>query len=512
MIETKRRLIALISITSAIAMIFLDSTILPIALPTIQKDLNIPQGVLQWIINAYTLGMATFVITGGKLGDRFGHRKIFCLGMCLFAFSSLIGGFAPSMMFLIYSRTLQGIGAAFMSPSAMALILETFPPSQRGRAIGLSVSIGSLFLSIGPFIGGFFTQVWSWRLAFFVNVPIAIAGIFSMMYSIPKSKITKKPFDIPGFLALFSGLFCFILLLMQAREWGIMSPIIILLFFLTCVFFALLYYTSKGKDHPFIDFSLYRDKIYFGGSVLIFCTQFFLMMTVFWALYFQRVLSYSPVEAGLLTLISTLPIMFFATFSGYLMDRVGPKIPVSLGFFMLSISFIWFMFFNHSVHVFYLLPALFLFGTGISFIMTALSTATLSSASPNARGIATGMYNTIRFSGATVGVAVISGAISQAKFFRFRELIKSNSLTKNIYSSQFKEILSEYPVDQNMLSAYSHEQGLVIKQSLISSSVFGFAFANFVCLVLAIFCLFFSIYYLRFFSPKKLANELENNI
>ncbi len=493
-------------------MIFLDSTILPIALPTIQNDLNISRGVLQWIINAYTLGMATFVITGGKLGDSFGHRKVFCLGMCLFAFSSLMGGFAPSMMFLIYSRTLQGVGAALMSPCAMALILETFPSSHRGRAIGLSVSIGSLFLSIGPFIGGFFTQVWSWRLAFFVNVPIAIAGIFSTMYSIPKSKITKKPFDMPGFLCLFSGLFCFTLLLMQGREWGIMSPIIILLFFLTCVFFALLYYTTKGKKHPFIDFSLYRNQIYFGGSVLIFCTQFFLMMTVFWALYFQRVLSYSPLEAGLLTLISTLPIMFFATFSGYLMDRVGPKIPVSLGFCMLSISFIWFMFFNGSVHVLYLSPALFLFGTGISLIMTALSTATLSSAPSNTRGIATGMYNTIRFSGATVGVAVISSAISQSKSFRFNELIKSDSLTKNINPSKFQEILSDYPIDQNLLSTYTHDQSAAIKNFLVSSSVFGFAFANFVCLLLAIFCLFFSIYYLRFFSQKKLTNELENNI
>jgi len=156
-ISAKKNLI-LIAMISSTSLIFLNATLFPVALPTIQRELNVSTSTLQWIINAYLLATAIFVIAGGRLADLFGHRKIFCIGVTIYSLASVMGAMAETGWWLVMSRAIQGTGGAFMSPAGMTLLIHAFPPNQRGKAIGIVIAFGSLFLTLGPFIGGVFTE------------------------------------------------------------------------------------------------------------------------------------------------------------------------------------------------------------------------------------------------------------------------------------------------------------------------------------------------------------------
>ena len=195
-------LIAMICCTS---LIFLNATLFPVALPTIQRELGVSLSTLQWTINAYLLATAVFVIAGGRLADLFGARKIFCIGVAIYSFASVMGAFAESGWWLVMSRAIQGTGGAMMSPAGMSLLIHAFPENKRGKAIGIVVAAGSLFLSLGPFVGGAFTQYLSWRFSFWINPPIAIFGIAMMMKAVPKSVKQNETFDFLGFFIFGPG-------------------------------------------------------------------------------------------------------------------------------------------------------------------------------------------------------------------------------------------------------------------------------------------------------------------
>lgn len=408
--EKKRKQFVLFAMMSSTSLIFLNATLLPVALPTIQRELGVSVSGLQWIINAYLLATAVFVIAGGRLGDLFGHRRLFCLGVAIYSVASVMSAFAESGWWLIMSRGTQGMGGAFMSPSGMALLIHNFPEKERGRAIGKMVAVGSLFLSMGPFVGGAFTQYLSWRWAFFINPPIALLGIFLMLRAVPRSPKQGERFDFVGFLTLSLGISSLTLALMQGKAWGWGSWPVVFLLLLALSFFLAVRGLEGLVRTPFFAFSLFKNRIFFGGCLLIICSQFLLMITVFWPLYFQKILLDSPMVAGLITAIGTIPLMFFAPISGNLADKKGPRLPLTIGYSLLILSFLWFAYFLSYQNVTLLFPALFAFGAGISFVMTPAGSMTLSAAPRSKTGVATGMYNTLRFTGATIGVAVL-GAV-----------------------------------------------------------------------------------------------------
>ncbi|MBM3201255.1 MAG: MFS transporter [Chlamydiae bacterium] len=406
--DIANRWLVLIAMTSCLAMIFLDSTILPVALPTIQKSFGISPLALRWIVDIYFLCNASFVIAGGRVADLFGHRFLFCTGMLLFAFASAIGGISQNLYHLLAARALQGIGAAFMGPASMAVLIDVFPLKERGKVLGVSVSISSIFLALGPFIGGLLTEMISWRWIFLVNFPIALLGITLALISVKKSVKRKEPFDAIGCFLLIFGLVCSTIFLMEIRY---ASLIVLLQLFFTSLFsFILLYKRSIRIEHPFVEFSLFRLKTFSYGTVIVLCAQFLLMNTVFWPIFFQQALSYTPLQAGSYTIISTLPVMVISPISGYLSDKKGPRVPVVIGF--LSIIFACYLICMFCVWRFEqcLLWGVLLFGTGLAFIMTPTGTATLSYAPDNKRGLASGIYNTIRFTGASIGIATLGTA------------------------------------------------------------------------------------------------------
>lgn len=214
----------LLAIMPALAMVFVDISVLPVALPSIQEHLGASSLQLQWCINAYLLITAILVLAGGKLGDWMGHRTAFSLGMAVFAGASALCGMASNPFWLITARSIQGVGGALMIPASTALLMSLFPPSERGKATGINVSIGSLFMILGPLIGGYLTENLSWRWIFWINLPIALVGLLLAFLLIPRSVSRRPNFDTPGFIYIDSSM---ILLMIGLVAFGCGIPLVL---------------------------------------------------------------------------------------------------------------------------------------------------------------------------------------------------------------------------------------------------------------------------------------------
>lgn len=495
--EKRRKSLTLLAMTSMTSLIFLNATLLPVALPTIQRELLVSVTGLQWIINAYLLATAVFVIAGGRLGDLFGHRRLFCIGVSIYAIASVMGALGQTGWWLIMSRAIQGTGGALMSPSGMSIIVHTFPERERGRAIGIMVAIGSLFLSLGPFIGGAFTQYLSWRWAFLINPPIAFVGVLLTLKIIPKSLRQDESFDFLGFFTLSAAILCLTLGLMQGKVWGWGSGKVVFLFLLSLCFFIAVRGFEGLARHPFFQFRLFKNRTFLGGSILILCAQFILMITVFWPIYFQRIVMDSPMVAGMITAIGTIPLMLFAPLSGHLADKRGARLPISIGFTCLIACFVWFAYFLKFQNVTLLFPALFAFGAGISMVMTPVSSQTIGSVPKTKTGVATGMYNTLRFTGATIGVAVLGAVQVNVQDDLFSRALRRNPATKELSSSLYEGLLNSLPHAMEAAKKLPKDVLSYVQESLIHSSTVAFSATNLVTGGVSLFALIITLIFFR---------------
>src|SRR6266480_4414408 len=220
--EENRKWWTLAAMCFALFMIMLDNTVVNVALPSIQKDLGASLSSLEWTVNAYTLTFAVLLVTGGRLGDIFGRRRAFLSGVVLFAASSALIGFAPDQGWLVAGRAVQGIGAAFMMPGTLSIISNTFPPAERGRAIGTWAGVSALALAIGPVLGGALTEYVSWRAIFFLNLPVAAGAVAVTLFAARNSRdeTVDRSIDFPGIAALSVGLTALVLALIEANRWG----------------------------------------------------------------------------------------------------------------------------------------------------------------------------------------------------------------------------------------------------------------------------------------------------
>lgn len=400
------RWLGLIALMPALAMSFLDQSVLPVALPTIQKEMHTSINQLIWAVNAYLLATAVLVLMCGKVSDWIGHRRAFCVGMILFGSASLFCALSLNGLALILSRVIQGLGAAFIIPSSTAILMSLFPPHERGKATGINVSFGSIFLILGPLIGGYLTEHYSWRWIFLINIPLTIAGMLLTLFFIPRSPKVHGKIDFPSFFYFLISCTIFVIILMQGREWGWSSDTILVLSAFCLIALVLLVYREKITRHPYLDLSLFENSLFKAVNLSIFAVQFVLMITLFWAIYFQKSLGWSPTTAGFIIFLCSVPVLFIAPLVGYLMDRFGPKWPIAAGFSILIASLIWIAFTMES-HLLVLLVGLFGFGIGISLILTPSYATAMSAIPPTKAGLSFGTIQTLRSLSSALGVAVI---------------------------------------------------------------------------------------------------------
>src|SRR5262245_26602147 len=362
-------------------MIMLDSTVVNVALPSIQKDLKTSVDQLEWVVNGYTLSFAAFLVTGGRLGDIFGRRLIFMIGVCVFAISSATAGLAPDSTTLVISRIAEGIGGALMMPATLSIITDAFPVEERGKAIGTWAGISGLALSFGPLAGGFLTEDVSWRAIFYINLPIAVLALVASLLAVRESRDEKaeRKIDYLGVVLLTVALTSIVLALIEGNDWGWGSGRIIGLFVIGAVATPVFLFVESRVMAPIIDFSFFRSRNFIGANVVATIISFAMLGSFFFlAIYLQDLLQFSPLETGLRFLPTTVLVVIAAPIAGRVADKIGSRWPMVLGLAITSLSLYLFAQMTATTTYNDLLPAFILLGIGIGITMSPMSTAAMN--------------------------------------------------------------------------------------------------------------------------------------
>jgi EmrB/QacA subfamily drug resistance transporter len=413
--EESRKWWTLGALAFALFMIMLDNTVVNVALPSIQRDLGVGLTELEWTVNAYALTFAVLMLSGGKLADFFGRRRVFLIGLAIFTLSSLVCGLATTGETLIGARTVQGVGAALMMPATLSIISATFPPHQRGMAIGIWAGVSAMALAIGPLIGGLVTEHIDWGWIFFLNVPIGVLGLIVGRLVIRESSDTSQEqrLDVPGLVASAVALFALTFALIEANSFGWGDPVIAGLFALSAVAFVLFVWLERRQRAPMLDLSLFRSSTFAGANVVaMLVTLAMFGVFFFMSIYMQNVLGYSATETGAAFLPMTVLIILIAPAAGKFSDRVGSRWLMTAGMGCLTFALLVFSRLGLGSTFWDIFPGLVVGGIGMGLVMTPMTAAALGSVPVAKSGVGSGVLNTFRQVGGALGIAVMGAIVA----------------------------------------------------------------------------------------------------
>jgi EmrB/QacA subfamily drug resistance transporter len=413
--EENRRWWTLAAMCFALFMVMLDNTVTNVALPSIQRSFDAPLSALEWTVNAYTLSLAVLLVTGGRLGDIFGRRRMFLAGVILFGAASATIGFAPGEGWLVAFRAVQGVGAALMMPGTLSIITQTFPPEERGKAIGTWAGVSAIALALGPLVGGWLTEDVSWRAIFFLNVPVAIVAVAVTLFATHESRdeTASRRVDAPGIATLTVGLTALVLALVEANAWGWGSARILSLFGLSALGLVGFVLVERRSPVPVVDFRFFASRSFVGANLVAFGVTFAMFaMFFFIALYLQNILGYSPLETGWRFLPTTLIIIAAGPISGRLSDRIGPRPLIVAGLIAVAAALGWLSRIQPDTSYGYLLPGFMVMGVGIGLTMSPMSTAAMNAVDKTKAGVASGTLSMVRMVGGTFGVAALGALVA----------------------------------------------------------------------------------------------------
>lgn len=404
------RWIILAGLTLVTFLLLLDDTAVSVALPSIQKQLGLEFGGLEWVVNAYTLTIAAFTLVAGRLADRNGARRIFLLGLAIFIVGSLVSGFAPAAVVLIGARAFQGLGAALVAPASLSLIAIAFPANERGAALGVWAGISASALGIGPLIGAIITDTLGWNWIFLLNVPLGALAWLAARLVLPKSAkpAVLKRVDVVGAALSSLGLFSLLLALVQANGAGWASLPVIALFGLAAVSFGLFVAHERRTPQPLLDLTLFRNRSFTGANILtllataVMCSLFF-----FLAIYLQTVLGFSALASGASLLPLTVPIVTVSPLAGRLADRFGARLLIVGGMLLLAVALLGIGRVGLGTNIVILMLWLVVAGVGVALARTPTTTTALNAADESSYGIAAGVFNTFQATGLALGIAIM---------------------------------------------------------------------------------------------------------
>jgi EmrB/QacA subfamily drug resistance transporter len=413
--EENRKWWTLGAVSFGLFMIMLDNTIVNVALPSIQSDLHIGISELEWVVNGYALTFAVLMLTGGKLADLLGRRLVFVIGLAIFTGASLACGLATSPGFLIGARVVQGVGAALMNPSTLSIITATFPPRQRGMAIGIWAGVSALALAIGPLVGGLITQQVSWSWIFFINVPVGIVAIVVARLVIPESRDTsaEQRLDLPGLLTSAIGLFALTYALIEANTYGWTSARILGLFAIAAVGLIAFVLLELHQRVPMLDLSLFRNATFAGANLVMLLVALAMFGVFFYvSLYMQNVLRYSPTQAGATFLPMTLCIVFLAPIAGRITDRVGARWLIAGGMALVAGSLVIFAQLDQQSTFWDIFPGLVIGGAGMAMSMAPTTATAMAAVEVDKAGVGSAVLNSMRQVGGSLGIAVMGAIVA----------------------------------------------------------------------------------------------------
>ena len=405
--------IVLAIIAIGVFMATLDSSIVNISLPTIARYFDVPlSGAIEWVIIVYLVVTAGILLTAGRLADMIGRKPVWIAGLVIFTFGSALCGLSPSLLFLIGARALQGLGGALLMAISPAMLTNAFPPSERGRALGLNAVNVSLGVSVGPTLGGLITQYFSWRWIFYVNVPIGIIGLLATIFYL-KERVPRNAgkFDPLGAVLLAVGLVALTLGLSFGQEWGWTSILLIGTIAASVISLGSFYIVEHRVRNPIIDFSLLRNRVFLSANLSL-VLNFLALFSVSFMLpfYLEELRRFNSVESGLLLTPLPLTIAIIAPFSGSLADRMGTRWLAAGGMILACIGLVEISFLNAQSSILDIVWRLMLIGAGQAIFQSPNNSALMGSAPRNQQGSASGFLATGRVFGQSVSVA-LAGAV-----------------------------------------------------------------------------------------------------
>jgi EmrB/QacA subfamily drug resistance transporter len=426
--QDPRRWWALAATSFGLFMALLDVTIVNVALPTVGTDLNASFADLQWVINAYALTLAVLLVTSGRLGDLFGRKRLFMLGLGVFSVGSLLAALSGTIIIgglshiqvLLAARVVQGIGGAIMLPLALAIIAATFHGRERGLAIGIYGGVTGLATAIGPVIGGVLVEKVSWQSIFYLNVPVGFIGIALCAWAVTESYDVHAPrtVDLFGLVTLSVSLFCLVLALIQGNDAdkGWTSPYILTLFAVSALALAVFVVGELRLKHPMVDPRLFANASFTGAAIVAFTLSGGLFALFFFlTLYLQNFLGFSALDAGIRILPMSGLILIAAPLAGAFSDRLGPKIILATGMAVTVVAVLlmtrisptdtqsdWLL----------LLPALVLAGIGSGLTSPQISNVAVGTVSRDRAGMASGLSGVCRQVGTAFGIAFLGAVLT----------------------------------------------------------------------------------------------------
>jgi EmrB/QacA subfamily drug resistance transporter len=458
------------------SMVFIDGTVVNVALPALQSNLNATAVDVQWVVEAYALFLAALLLLGGSLGDHFGRRRIYAIGVVLFALASIWCGLAPSINQLIAARALQGIGGAMLVPGSLAIISASFPEEERGQAIGTWSGSTAITTAMGPLIGGWLIEHVSWRAVFFLNLPLAVGVLILIARCVPESRSEEKSrkLDFLGATLATVSLGAIVYGLIESSRLGLQSRTVISALSVGTIIFAAFILVEARVRHPMMPLTLFRSRNFAGANLL----TLFLYASLAGTLYFMplnliQVQGYTATAAGAATLPFILIMFLLSRWSGGLVKRFGARLPLVVGPIIGACGFA--LFLRPAVGGSYFttfFPAVVVLGLGMAISVAPLTTTVMNSVKSDHAGIASGVNNAVSRTAGLLAVAVFGLIMFQAFNSCLEPHLEAISIPAEarqaLNTERLKLAAAEIPTSLN------EETRLAIRKTIKECFVFGF--------------------------------------
>ena len=410
----ERKWWTLIAVSVAIFMLLLDITVVNVALPDIQRSLHSSFQDLQWVVDAYSLTLAAFLLTAGSLADLLGRKRVFLTGLVVFTASSVACGLSSSSLMLNLARGVQGTGGAMMFATSLALIAQAFSGRERGTAFGVFGAVTGAAVAVGPLVGGVITSGIGWEWIFFVNVPIGVAAVFLTLSRVEESRDPQATgVDWAGLLTFSGSLFLLVFALVRGNDKGWGSPQIVGFLIASVVLIVLFLIVERAQERPMLDLALFRRPAFTGANIVAFALSGSIFaMFLYLTLYVQNVLGFSPLQAGLRFLPITLLSFAVAPVAGRLSVRMPVRLPLGVGLLFVGAGLFAMSTIDATSGWTALIPGFVLAGIGIGLVNPPLAAAAIGVVPPERSGMASGINSTFRQVGIATGIAGL-GAVFQ---------------------------------------------------------------------------------------------------
>ena len=459
----------------ASSMAFIDGTVVNVALPALQTNLNATAVDVQWVIEAYSLLLSAFLLVGGSLGDHYGRRRIFLIGVMIFAIASAACGFAGTIAQLIAARAVQGFGAALLVPGSLAIISNSFSEQERGPAIGTWSAFSAITTGIGPVLGGWLIEHVSWRAVFFINVPIAIFVILiSFRHVAETAERDRDPVDWLGAILAVLGLGALVYGLIESSRFGFGNRVVVSALIAGGLLLIAFVVVELRSSYPMLPLKLFRSRTFAGTNILTFLLYAALGGTLFFLpLNLIQIQKYSPTASGAALLPFIVIMSLLSRWSGALVTRYGPRLPLVIGPLITAIGY--FLFMLPGLRAEYwtnFFPAAVALGLGMAVTVAPLTTTVMGSVPQNRAGVASGVNNAVARTAGLVAIAalgiVMLDVFKSSLDRRLNESASPKTVIESVRTQSTKLAAIEIPPDQG---PSSHE---VIRRAIDESFVSGF--------------------------------------